>query len=88
MSGGSSAPKRVRLRPDGKKVPDMDADFKKKLIEFRTSMALVNNMYLLGIITEQDYVKASEIIAKRVGISLSNICCRMPLRSSADRANM
>ena len=34
------------------------------------------------------YEKASEIIAKRVGISLSNICCRMPLRSSADRANM
>ena len=62
----------------------MDADFKNKLVEFRTSMALVNSMLLQGIITEQDYEKASEIIAKRVGISLSNICCRMPLRSSAE----
>ena len=88
MSSGSSAPERARLRPDGKKAPDMDTDFKKKLVEFRTSMVLVNSMFLQGIITEQDYEKASEIIAKRVGISLSNICCRIPLRSAADRANM
>ena len=66
----------------------MDADFKDKLVDFRTSMALVNSMYLQGIINEQDYEKASEIVAKRVGISLSNICFRIPLRSSADRANM
>ena len=69
-------------------MSDMDRDFKKKLVDFRTSMALVNSMYLKGIINEQDYEKAAEIVSKRIGISLSKICWRMPLRSSADRANM
>lgn len=66
----------------------MDKDYQERLIDYRTTMALVEGMLLEGIITVKDYGKIDRIIANRKGLSLSSICCRNPLIVSRNRGNM
>ena len=66
----------------------MDADYKERLVAYRTTMSLAEGMLHEGIITEKDYGKIDRIIANRKGLSLSSICCRNPLITSRNRANI
>ena len=64
----------------------MDAEYRTRLMAYRTSMSLAADMLFQGIITKNDYDKIDRIIAKRNGLSLSSICCRDPLLYKESRA--
>lgn len=66
----------------------MDKDYQERLIDYRTTMALVEGMLHEGIITAKDYGKIDRIVANRKGLSLSSICCRNPLITSRIRGNI
>ena len=66
----------------------MDAEYKERLIAYRTTMSLAEGMLHEGIITAKDYGKIDKIIAKRCGLSLGSICCRKPLIIAGNRGNM
>lgn len=71
-----------------RKAEPMDADYREKLVAYRTSMSLAENMLFQGIITETDYGKIDRIIAKKYGLSLCSIYCRKPLITPQNRGNM
>ncbi len=66
----------------------MAADYRDRLVAYRTTMSLAESMLLDGIITEKDYGKIDRITAKKYGLSLSSICCRKPLIGAESRGNM
>lgn len=66
----------------------MDADYKDRLVAYRTTMSLAGGMLSEGIITGEDYDQIDRIVAKMKGLSLSSICCRKPLIVPGDRVNM
>lgn len=66
----------------------MDKDYQERLIDYRTTMALVEGMLHEGIITAKDYGKIDRIVANRKGLSLSSICCRNPLITPRNRGNI
>ena len=66
----------------------MDAEYKERLIAYRTTMSLAESMLLQGIINERDYGKIDRIIARKYGLSLGSICCRKPLINGASRGKI
>ena len=66
----------------------MDADYRSRLLSYRTSMSLAAEMLSTGIITAKEYAKIDRIIAKSRGLDLCGICCRNPLLYLESRANM
>ena len=66
----------------------MDADFKARLVAYRTSMSLAESLFFDGIITEKEYDKIDRIMAKKHGLSLGSIWCRKPLILLHYRANI
>ena len=64
------------------------AKYKERLVAYRTTMSLALGMLSEGIITEKDYAKIDRIVAKNHGLSLSSICCRIPLITPGTRGNM
>ena len=75
--------------PDGKAVSWMDAaESRARLINYRAAMSLAFEMLSEGIINEKDYDHIDRIIAKKYGLSLDSIWCRLPLIPSPTRGNM
>lgn len=66
----------------------MDKEYQERLIDYRTTMALVEGMLHESIITAKDYGKIDRIIANRKGLSLGSIWCRNPLITSRNRGNI
>ena len=66
----------------------MDAEYRRRLLSYRTSMSLAQEMLSEGIITEKEYAVIDKIIANRYGLSLGSICCRNPLINPASRGNI
>lgn len=66
----------------------MDAEYRGRLLSYRTSMSLAQEMLSEGIITAKEYSEIDRIIASRYGLSLGSICCRNPLIDRASRGNM
>jgi hypothetical protein len=84
----STAQKHVpqpRARKD--RMP-MNAEYRERLVSYRTSMALAESMLFQGIISEKDYCKIEKMIAQKCGLSLCSIFCRNPLIVSRGRGNM
>ena len=48
-------------------------DFQDRLMRYRTSTAVFRTMVSSGILTEDDYAKSCEILAKKYGLSLCSI---------------
>lgn len=48
-------------------------DFQDRLMRYRTSTAVFRTMVSRGILTEEDYAKSCEILAKKYGLSLCSI---------------
>ena len=48
-------------------------DFQDRLMRYRTSTAVFRTMVSSGILTEEDYAKSCEILAKKYGLSLCSI---------------
>ena len=75
--------------PDGKGLLLMEmAEHKERLVAYRTTMSLAAGMLSEGIISEKDYGKIDRIVAKNHGLSLSSICCRIPLITPGTRGNI
>lgn len=74
--------------PDGKTVSRMDADYRARLVSYRTTMSLAEEMLIAGIINENDYTKIDRILAQKYGLSLGSIYCRKPLIDQASRGNI
>ena len=75
--------------PDGKGLLLMEmAEYKERLVAYRTTMSLAAGMLSEGIISEKDYGKIDRIVAKNHGLSLGSICCRNPLITLGNRGNM
>lgn len=66
----------------------MDAKYRRRLLSYRSSMSLAQEMLSEGIITEKEYAVIDRIIANRYGLSLDSIYCRNPLIDPASRGNM
>lgn len=66
----------------------MDAEYRGRLLSYRTSMSLAQEMLSEGIITAKEYEEIDRIIANRYGLSLGSICCRKPLIDPAFRGNI
>jgi len=66
----------------------MANDYKAALIAYRTSMSLAASLLSDGVITEREYSQIDRIIAKRYGLNLASICCRIPLIDPENRGNM
>ncbi len=84
----NTVPANVLRMPDEKSVMSMDIDYHERLVAYRTTMSLVEDMLSEGIITTQDYEIIDEMIANLKGLSLSSICCREPLIMSKNRGNI
>ncbi len=48
-------------------------DFQDRLMRYRTSIAVFRTMVSSGILTEADYAKSRDILAKKYGLSLCSI---------------
>lgn len=66
----------------------MDAEYRGRLLSYRTSMSLAQEMLAEGIITAKEYEEIDRIIASRYGLSLGSICCRKPLIDPASGGNI
>ena len=66
----------------------MDAEYRRRLLNYRSSMSLAQEMLSEGIILEKEYAVIDRIIANRYGLSLGSICCRNPLIDPASGGNM
>lgn len=66
----------------------MDAEYRRRLLSYRTSMSLAQEMLSEGIITEKEYAVIDRIIANRYDLSLDSIYCRNPLIDPASSGNM
>lgn len=56
--------------PPTEKQPD---DLQTRLLRYRTSTTIFRSMVKNGILTEADYQKCCDILAKKYGISLCSI---------------
>ena len=56
--------------PPAEKQPD---DLQTRLLRYRTSTTVFRSMVKNGVLTEADYRKSCDILAKKYGISLCSI---------------
>lgn len=66
----------------------MVPEYRARLLSYRTSMSLAQEMLSEGIITAKEYEEIDRIIANRYGLSLDSICCRKPLIDPVSRGNI
>lgn len=66
----------------------MDAEYRDRLLAYRTSMSLAAEMLSEGILTAKEYDQIDRIIAKKYGLSLGSLYCRKPLIEGAFRGNI
>lgn len=66
----------------------MDAEYRDRLLAYRTSMSLAAEMLSEGILTEKEYDKIDRIIAKKYSLSLGSLYCRKPLIEGTFRGNI
>jgi len=84
----NTAPALVQIKRSGKEQFCMAIDYKAALVAYRTSMSLAASLLSDGVITEKEYGQIDRIIAKRHGLNLASICCRIPLIDPENRGNM
>ena len=58
------------MLPPAEKQPD---DLQTRLLRYRTSTTVFRSMVKNGVLTETDYRKSCDILAKKYGISLCSI---------------
>ena len=58
------------MQPLAEKQPD---DLQTRLLRYRTSTTVFRSMVKNGVLTETDYRKSCDILAKKYGISLCSI---------------
>lgn len=52
---------------------NMNKEMFKRLLDYRTAMAVVTNLLHKGIITEEEYAKIDTIMTKKYGVNSSTI---------------
>ena len=66
----------------------MNADYHKRLLCYRTSMSLAQEMLSEGTITVKEYEVIDRIIAKKYSLSLGSLYCHKPLIEGTFRGNI